>query len=390
MRPAPRLNVWIYDENSLSQRFGGWVPELLPEARGRGLHFQEVKQAPSWEDKMLAVFRLAEGQAEAVTASVRAGAALAGDRFLVARLERSQNSGWHGGRCYVDLLYPGVTEKFLEVTMIPYAREIGKHFGHRVPGVFTDEPEIRPAGGWPWTADLPQQFEQRWGYRLLDHLASLNQPIGDWRKVRHNYFSTLNDLFIERWARPYYEFCAQHRLEFTGHYWEHDWPNCIGVPDNMAMAAWQQRPGIDILMNRYSEGTHAQFGNVRSGREIASIANQLGRPRTLVEIYGAGGWDLRLGMKRIGDWVQVLGSHAQRTLSNVHHPRGRKNDTPRASPIPPWWPALSCLGNTLPASAALSQGDKSTACSSLNPPPPVMYQATARTSNGWATRFSNC
>ncbi len=357
------MNVWIYDENSYPSGFaGGWVPELLPEARGRGLHFQEVKQAPPWEDNTLAVFRLADGQAETVTASVRAGAALAGDRFLVARLERSQNSGWHGGRCYVDLLYPGVTEKFLEVTMIPYAREIGKHFGHRVPGVFTDEPEIRPAGGWPWTADLPQQFEQRWGYRLLDHLASLNQPVGDWRKVRHNYFSTLNDLFIERWARPYYEYCAQHRLEFTGHYWEHDWPNCIGVPDNMAMAAWQQRPGIDILMNRYSEGTHAQFGNVRSGREIASIANQLGRPRTLVEIYGAGGWDLRFeDMKRIGDWVQVLGVNTlNEHLSYVTIRGARKNDHPQSfSYHTPWWPAYHVLANYFTRlSAALSQGEQ--------------------------------
>ena len=97
-------------------------------------------------------------------------------------------------------------------------------------------------------------------------------------------------------------------MEFTGHYWDHDWPSCNGVPDNMAMAAWQQRPGIDCLMNQYRQDTHAQFGNVRMGRELRSVANQLGRKRTLCEVYGAGGWDLRFeDMKRISDWLAVLG-----------------------------------------------------------------------------------
>ena len=31
------MNIWIYDENSYPSGFaGGWVPELMPESRGRG------------------------------------------------------------------------------------------------------------------------------------------------------------------------------------------------------------------------------------------------------------------------------------------------------------------------------------------------------------------
>jgi hypothetical protein len=38
------MNVWIYDENSYPSGFaGGAVPELIPEARGRGLTFHEEK-----------------------------------------------------------------------------------------------------------------------------------------------------------------------------------------------------------------------------------------------------------------------------------------------------------------------------------------------------------
>jgi hypothetical protein len=182
----------------------------------------------------------------------------------------------------VNLLTPGVTPKFIEITLDAYKREIGAQFGKRVPGVFTDEPNIRPAGGFPWCPDLPEQFQKRWGYDLLEHLPSLTLEVGDWRRIRHNYFCLLNELFIERWARPFYEACEQRGLEFTGHYWDHEWPHCIGVPDNMAMAAWQHRPGIDTLMNQYAEHTHAQFGNVRFCRVISSVANQLGRKRRMV------------------------------------------------------------------------------------------------------------
>jgi hypothetical protein len=81
-----------------------------------------------------------------------------------------------------------VTEKFLEITMEAYRREIGGQFGKHCPGVFTDEPQIRPAGGLPWTDHLPDEFQKRWGYSLIDQLPSLAQPLGDWKRVRHNYF----------------------------------------------------------------------------------------------------------------------------------------------------------------------------------------------------------
>ena len=166
----------------------------------------------------------------------------------------------------------------------------------------------RTAGDLPWSDGLPAAFQKRWGYSLTDHLPSLVRPLGPWKKVRHDYYRVLLEQFIEHWGKPYHDYCEKHGLEFTGHYWDHEWPECQAVPDNMAMYAWEHRPGIDCLMNQYREETHAQFGNVRMVKELSSVANQLGRERTLCEAYGAGGWDLRFeDMKRIGDWLEVLG-----------------------------------------------------------------------------------
>jgi hypothetical protein len=360
------MNVWIYDENSYPSGFaGGWVPEVMPESRGLGLSLRETNSIPKWETSILFVYRLNDVEnddIENVTAQVKAGESLPEARYLVASVQRAGNSPWNGNRCYVNLLTPGVTEKFLEVTMEAYRREIGREFSRRVPGVFTDEPNIRPAGGLPWCNDLPQQFEKRWGYSLLENLPSLTLAVGDWRRVRHNYFATLNDLFIERWAKPYSEWCERNHLEFTGHYWDHEWPNCVGVPDNMAMYAWHQRPAIDCLMNQYAEHTHAQFGNVRMVKELSSVANQLGRKRTLVELYGAGGWDLRFeDMKRIADWLQVLGVNTMdQHLSYITLRGARKRDHPQSfSYHEPWWEAYHVSASYLTRlSAVLSQGEQ--------------------------------
>ncbi len=372
LQEAQRLdmNVWIYDENSYPSGFaGGLVPQAMPESRGRGLAIHESKTAPQWSDDLIAAYRgesSGDGSKEVnfsnVTSQVKAGEALPEGIYLVASETRAKDSPWHGNRCYVNLLSPGVTEKFLELTLEPYRREVGQEFGRRVPGVFTDEPNIRPADGLPWSEVLADQFQKRWGYDLLAYLPSLVRPVGDWQKVRHNYYQVLNEQFIQHWAQPYWAYCASNHLEFTGHYWDHDWPHCSGVPDNMATYAWHQRPAIDCLMNQYAEHTHAQFGNVRMVKELSSVANQLGARRTLCEIYGAGGWDLRFeDMKRIGDWLEVLGVNTlNQHLSYVTLRGARKRDHPQSfSYHEPWWEAYHVSADYFARlSAALSQGEQ--------------------------------
>ena len=48
LKEAERLdmNVWIYDENSYPSGFaGGFVPDAMPESRGKGLEIRE-QQSP--------------------------------------------------------------------------------------------------------------------------------------------------------------------------------------------------------------------------------------------------------------------------------------------------------------------------------------------------------
>lgn len=376
------MNVWIYDENSYPSGFaGGHVPERMPEARGRGLILREADTLDGIAEDLLAVYQLRNGGFANVTETVRSGGSPAG-RFVVASVARSRNSPWHGDRCYVDLMYPGVTETFLDVTLGAYEKHFGAQFGKRIPGSFTDEPNVRPAGGLPWTDHLPAAFRERWGDDLLEHLPSLTRPTGDWKRVRHDYYQVVLEQFIEHWAKPYASYCERKGIAFTGHYWDHEWPNCVGVTDNMAMSAWQQIPGIDCLMNQYREDTHAQFGNVRFVKEVRSVANQLGRERVLCEAYGAAGWDLGFeDMKRIGDWLGVLGVNLfDEHLSYVTLRGARKTDHPQSfSYHEPWWDSYHVIASYLTRlSAAMSMGTQRNRILVIEPTTTAwMYQADA-------------
>ncbi|MDR2754493.1 MAG: hypothetical protein LBC20_02190 [Planctomycetaceae bacterium] len=351
------MNVWIYDENSYPSGFaGGLVPEALPDSRGMGLKFEEVTKLDQLDKNIRYVFCPQDNNQDNnkdnnqdnnisyknITGETKNSGKLEplpnGKKYLLGKVQYTPQGGWFGGKWYVDLLKKGVTEKFLDITLDAYKNvpEIQKEFGNRVPGIFTDEPH--PAGSYvgtwvTWNGEIPDLFEKRFGYSLIDNLPSLSKTVGDWKKVRHNYHQLILELFAERWAKPYFERCEKYGLEFTGHYWEHGWPNTSHGPDNMAMYIWSQRPAIDLLMNTYNDKSpNAQFGNVRSVKELASVANQMGHSRTLSENYGAGGWDIRFeDLKRLGDWSYALGVNTNNEhLSYVTIKGARKRDHPQS------------------------------------------------------------
>ncbi|MCL2119984.1 MAG: hypothetical protein FWH27_16320, partial [Planctomycetaceae bacterium] len=362
------MNVWIYDENSYPSGFaGGFVPEAMPDSRGKGLHLQRVGKTDRLRENVAYVFQITKGDDGKetftnVTATAKADGKLGDGEWLIGRVELAGGGGWFAGWWYVDLLKKGVTEKFIEITLEPYRQRFEKQFGKRLPGWFTDEPHLQTAGGLTWNEEIPVLFEQKFGYSLIDNLPSMTAEVGDWKKVRHNYQQLLLELFIDRWAKPCFEYCEKHNLEFTGHYWEHGWPGASHGPDNMAMYAWHQRPAIDTLMNQYNEGVNAQFGNARSVKELASVANQMGYNRTLSETYGAGGWDLRFeDMKRIADWQYALGVNTTNEhLSYVTIRGARKRDHPQSfSYHASWWDSYHVMADyNTRLSYALTRGEQ--------------------------------
>ena len=384
------LKVWLYDENSYPSGFaGGHVPAEMPESYDQGQSMILVRQTvlkPEELDAPCIVILKKENNALTdITHRVAQERGKSGE-YLLFKKTFYQKSPWYGGFPYVDLLYPGVTEKFIELTMRGYEQAMGDEFGKTVPGIFTDEPGIQTRRNEVrWTPDLFDRFLVRWGYDLRLHLLALFEDQGDWQRVRHNYFQLLLELFIDRWAKPYYQYCQQHRMALTGHYWEHEWPNPYIGPDNMAMYIWHHVPSIDLLFNQFRDDTHAQFGNVRSVKELASVANQTGRKRTLSENYGGAGWELRFNdMKRLGDWSYVLGvNFTNPHLSYQTMIGARKYDYPQSfSYHEPWWKHFHLVADYFGRlSLALSSGVQANRILVLEPTTSAWMYASAQRSS---------
>ncbi|MBD3266238.1 hypothetical protein GF373_06165 [bacterium] len=358
--------MWIYDENSYPSGFaGGHVPAQMPESRGKGLVMKKVEKLDPTKlpPQLLKVFDLKINQD--ITKKAKTLKEPKDGNFALFSLKHSEQTGWFADRTYVDLTKPGVTEKFLEVTLNPYKKRFGHEFGQTILGSFTDEPHITPGrsrGELHWSDNLPARFKQQCGYSILHHLPSLFLEVGDWKRIRHNYYKFCLDAFSRRWGIPYSEYCAENNLAMTGHYWEHGWPGMHHNSDNMAMYQWQQVPGIDCLFNQYNEGVNGQFGNVRIVKEVASVANQMGRHRKLCEIYGGGGWDIRFeDLKRIADWNAVFGINLfNQHLTHTTLRGARKHDYPQSfSYHAPWWDEYSVQGDYLARLAlVMSSGEE--------------------------------
>ena len=352
------MKVWIYDENSYPSGFaGGHVPAEMPDSVGKGLRLTKASViSGDSETKPLLVLRKTEAGFEDITEeALQPGPSRALGRgdYYIFDVPKAAPEDWFGGYTYVDLMDRAVTEKFLDVTLNPYKRAFGSEFGLTVPGSFQDEAHIGPVMGRDivnFTPSMFDVFQRKWGYDLRPHLPSLFEETGDWQTVRHNFYATTLELFIENWAKPYYDYCAANDLWLTGHYLEHEWPAPNYASDYLGMFAHSHMPGIDCLMNQWQTGPHDQFGNARPPKEIRSVANQLGRARTMSETYGAGGWDLSfIDQKRIADWEFALGvNFINQHLSYVTIMGARKRDHPQSfSYHEPWWHAYKVMGDYL-------------------------------------------
>jgi hypothetical protein len=364
------MNVWIYDENSYPSGFaGGHVPAEMPDSykHGTGLSMEIQEQLNVVvSDTVAVVLKKNEAGFENITVTAGQENGSTGT-FYIFRKAYPGKSPWYGGFTYVDLIYPGVTEKFLDVTMTKGYEKNSADFGQTLKGIFTDEPNLEAAMGrgsmLRWTPDLWDAFQQRWGYDLKVNLPSLVEETGNWKKVRHDFYELMVELFVDRWAKPWSKYCDEKNLDWTGHYWEHGWPEPTDGMDEAAFYIWHQMPGVDMLGNRLdTAGQGGQFGNDRAVRELRSAANQAGRTRTLSETYGGGGWEMNFEtQKRLVDWEVVLGVNFVNQHLSYYSLNGvRKFDYPPSfSYHEPWWEHYKLMGDYIGRiSMAMSSGQQ--------------------------------
>ncbi len=383
------MKLYIYDENSYPSGFaGGEVSAALPDCLAEGIAYEivDAEKRKDMRDEIIAAF-----QCESDNGTLKITRNLAGtnpddwqgELFLAVRAKAS-TTGWLAGFGYIDLMRPEGQKKFIEATYEKYYANFGTDFGDAVPAIFTDEPYVGSGGVYgsgkpalPFSNWFANEFRRINGYSLLNNLPCIFRDVeGDFDhpavKVRFDYYRTIHELWTQNWIEANGTWCAEHGINWTGHYLEHQWPH-VGQNTSPSMQAnyeFHQWPAIDMLLSNYLRETpsHALALTIR---ELRSAVNQFGKERALCELYGAGGWDSTFeDYKRMGDWVLVNGvNFINQHLTYATIAGARKRDHPQSFDWrEPWWDEYTVMNDYLGrASYLLTRGKMEQRILVLNP-----------------------
>lgn len=307
------LECHIYDENSYPSGFaGGHVPASHPMTVARSLIGRIHRSGPVYPaGEVLAAYRLDPDMRmpRPLPADQGIEGALSEGPVFTVSLAYGEPRSFSASFPKVDLTLPATTEAFLETTHRAYARRFREEFGQTIRYCFTDEPNVAGSGGPLASPYLLSEFQYDHGYDLRQKLSSLFFDLPGAETVRYHYFSTLNRLWVNNFLRPIYRWCEDHQLQFTGHFWEHMWPDPGHQPSAMQAYRWMQAPGIDLLAFQFHpEDRASTIPMLLACKEVGSVARQLGRERVLCETTGGGGYHCTLiDFKPLTDFCQVYG-----------------------------------------------------------------------------------
>jgi len=340
------MKAYLYDEDRWpSGSAGGAVTRENPACAMHYIRGRSGDDAGE-NEQLLASFRI-ELDSDGFLTSYSADEESADDGLLQFALGVFLPTGWHNDAGYADTMNGDATDEFIALTHQGYADRYGKDFGGQIPAIFTDEPNyfhpyrnglsserLQYLG--PWTAEMPREFIARRGYDLRDRLPELffNKPGQAFSKVRHDYYLTLTELFVENFTARIGKWCDQHDIALTGHFLSEG--SLAGqvtvVGATMPHYPHMRWPGIDILCDQADE--------LLTAKQCSSVAAQLAKPRVLSELYGCTGWDWPLeGHKFIGDWQLACGVNFRCPhLTHYSLAGGGKRDYPASIfSHSPWW-----------------------------------------------------
>ncbi len=231
--------------------------------------------------------------------------------FFYARHPEGNDN--YNGYTYLDTMNREAVQAYIRSTHEAYKDACGSRFGKSIKGIFTDEPHrggllthFSEGEEWavPYTPMLLEQFEERFGYDLRERLPELflRKDGQELSKTTWDYIELCQELFLENFAKPIYQWCEENGLEFTGHVLHEDNLVAQTVMQGALMRFYEymHRPGVDVL------GMNNQAFWI--AKQIQSVARQQQKKWVLSELNGCTGWQTSLDTyKNIGDWQRLFG-----------------------------------------------------------------------------------
>jgi hypothetical protein len=317
------MEAWLYDEDRWPSGLAGGLVTQYPEYRAKLLTMHVYAPADFKADKKyLALFSCRLDSLDLYDyrpVTAREVKKLGGDRTVLAFFVRERDPGsFYNGYTDVDRMSREATDYFIEITHEEYRKRCGDRLGKSIYGIFTDEPHRQAvisnfgSGGHsyednlfiPWTGRFADEFRERMGYDIMDKLPEIfYRPNGQSvSRVKWDYMETAQQLFLENWVIPYYQWCEENNIIFTGHFLHEDALTCQAVMQGSLMRSFEYMhyPGVDVLTE-----FNRKFW---IGKQVQSVARQMGQPFILSELYGVTGWQFNFANhKYVGDWQALFG-----------------------------------------------------------------------------------
>ena len=228
--------------------------------------------------------------------------------------ELAEESPWCNDQTYLDAMKKEAVADFMARTHEKYYAKLKDDFGHNIPSIFTDEPNIGPSripmtlGGQgevilPYTEEMPVRYEMLSGMPFFEALPWViwNSPDKPCPMARYWYYECCAQLFDEAYSSQIGQWCAAHGVQLTGHLLAEEelTSQAQTAGEAMRQYAAYQVPGIDNLCDL------RQFS---TAKQVSSVVHQLGLPGMMSEEYGVTQWDFDFkGYKAAGDWQAALG-----------------------------------------------------------------------------------
>ncbi|HID10703.1 MAG TPA: hypothetical protein EYP17_05310, partial [Candidatus Latescibacteria bacterium] len=324
---ARKLGIypWLYDEYGFpSGKAGGKVPEAGEDYQRKVLLCSEERAGDfRWRRNTVAAFWAKEGSKISYLPDEDSARSIPEDSTVL--------HFYYEARGYLDVLSRKAVQRFIELTHVRYFGEFGERFGRDIPGIFTDEPSY---GLIPWSFELPKYFESRNGYDIRRALPALLYRVEGYEKVRHDFWGTVLEMFVEAYMKQIYRWCSERGIALTGHMaWAETLMGQITFhAASMPHYEFMHIPGTNHLGVRLMDCMRE--------KQVVSVARQLGRRRTLCEVAGGMGWGVKFEeIKWVTEWQLALGINllCQHMHHYTLHGPAKRDIPPSYSYQQPWW-----------------------------------------------------
>lgn len=177
--------------------------------------------------------------------------------------------------------------------------DFADEFGKTIISVWLDEPRVDNKY-LTWTPKLGEMFVKRYGYSIEENIPSLYYDIGDYKKIRYDYYTLLRDMLKNCYYMKVRTWCHSKGLTFSGHLMGEE-RLTMQIAQAIAVMPFYQYldiPGIDLLRSNHDWYDKPQLAwskyfqdFVERSMHIAAVqcvsaAEQVGKEHVLCEMYG--------------------------------------------------------------------------------------------------------